>query len=102
MYITLPIICFLVPLLVDNYKTAIIVPTCILAVSVTICEKIRKGSSLSILEIFFKFLILGSYVFLWSNHIYYLNHQNYDVGLLILSAITITSSISTIAIEPVK
>lgn len=47
--------------------------------------------------------MLGCYVFLWANHLYYLKHSvNGEVYNIVLSALSILTSLYTIARLPVK
>ena len=93
---------FILPLLVQNTAIAIAVPT-ILNLTFNLVEDLLRERPLRLGRIIVRNLMLGMFTLLWTSHLFFLVQDNSNEPYnIVLSAISILTSIYTIARLPVK
>jgi hypothetical protein len=101
--ILLPLLTFLLPLIIKNDPVGYIVPLCINVVGMLVVDCLRKSGEVRVGEVIVKAIMVGMYSLFWSHHIFILaRHHSDEIGLFILSAISILTSVLTVVLEGVK
>ena len=101
--IAMPLLTFLLPLLVKHDPVAYIVPLVVNVVGTLVVDCLRKSGSLGVGHMVCKLVTVALYSLLWGHHIFVLaRHHSHEVGLFILSAVSIITSLLTVGLEGVR